>query len=267
MLYLVATPIGNLADLSFRAVEVLQSVDYILCEDTRTSRVLLDRYSVHKTLHSHHKFNEHGTLEKILEDLKQGVNIALISDAGTPGICDPGAALLARCRSEGVSVTAIPGACALIVALTLSGLSSEQFQFIGFLPKGKTELQRRLAEALHYPGTTICYESPHRLLDTLELLRPETSICVVREMTKIYEEARKGTAQEVAEHFRNTPPRGEIVLLMEGSLPNFREISAQEHVEILQNEYSLSLQEAIKLAAHLRGTPKRDLYRTIHNIK
>lgn len=266
MLYLIATPIGNLGDITLRALEVFRSVDYILCEDTRTSLILLKKYQIEKPLKSHHKFNESATLQRVMDDLKQGMNIALISDAGTPGICDPGASLLAECQKEGIPVTAVPGACALILALTLSGFPTETFQFIGFLPKTTGELQKRLVEALDYTGTTICYESPHRLTATLALLPPQRKVAVVREMTKIYEEARRGTAAELLFHFTNTPPRGEIVLLISGETRDFSSLSPEEHVAILQKEYSLSLQEAIKLAASLRKTPKRELYRIIHQL-
>lgn len=266
MLYLVATPLGNLGDFSLRAIETLKSVDYILCEDTRTSRILLDRYDIKKPLKSYHKFNEGQSLDSILSDLKEGKEIALISDAGTPGICDPGSALIQACGKENLKVTAIPGPCALILALTLSGMPSERFQFIGFLPKGKGELQKTLAEALSYLGTTICYESPHRLLETLSLVPKHRKVSVVREMTKIYEECIQGTAEEVLTHFEKHPPRGEIVLLMAGAEQDYSPLSAKEHVAFLEEEYGISLQDAIKLAASLRGIPKKEIYRNVHDL-
>lgn len=252
--------------MSFRAVEVLGQVDYILCEDTRTSRTLLDRYEISKPLKSHHKFNENESLGGIIRDLHAGQTIALISDAGTPGICDPGALLVSRCVEEGIKVSAIPGPSALIMALSLSGLPTEQFQFVGFLPKTKGDLSRKLGELLSYPGTSICYESPHRLVETLELLPKNRKVCVVREMTKIYEEAARGTAEEVLIHFQTKPPRGEIVLLIQGEERDFSNISPKEHVEMLQEDYGLSTQDAIKLAATLRGVPKRDIYKTVHDL-
>ncbi|HSW86020.1 MAG TPA: 16S rRNA (cytidine(1402)-2'-O)-methyltransferase, partial [Rhabdochlamydiaceae bacterium] len=170
MLYLIATPIGNLADISFRAITVLQSCDYILCEDTRTSLHLLQKYEINKPLKSYHQFNESGRAEEILADLKKDLTIALITDAGTPGISDPGEKLASLCRAEGIQVSAIPGPCAAIAALSISGLSSKRFQFLGFLPKKHSENKAVLIDVLHYPGTSICYESPHRITDTLELL-------------------------------------------------------------------------------------------------
>ena len=167
VLYLVSTPIGNLADFSFRAVETLKKCDYILCEDTRHSRFLLEHYGIQTPLKSFHKFNEAKALESVLSDLKEGKTLALISDAGTPLISDPGQELVLQCRAEGLAVSAIPGACAVIDALVLSGLPSTPFQFIGFLPKKEKELQSVLSQALFYAGTTIAYESPHRIEETL----------------------------------------------------------------------------------------------------
>jgi 16S rRNA (cytidine1402-2'-O)-methyltransferase len=266
MLYFVATPLGNLSDMTVRAVEILKKVDYILCEDTRTSSVLLKHYEIQKPLKSFHKFNESARLETLLSDLKQGLDVALISDAGTPGICDPGSALIAACRKENIGISATPGPCALILALTLSGFSSEKFQFVGFLPKGSGELRKQLAEILHYKGTTVCYESPHRLIETLEKIPKQRKVAVVREMTKIYEECVEGTAEKVLMHFLDKPPRGEIVFLISEEAEDYSLLSPKEHVELLQREYSISLQDAIKIAATLRNTPKRELYSTIHDL-
>ena len=219
MLYLIATPIGHLGDITFRAVELLRSVDYILCEDTRHSHHLLAHYGIQKPLKSYHKFNETSREEDLIADLKNGLNIALISDAGTPGICDPGLQLVKRCREEGIAVTALPGACAAILALAPSGLSSERFQFVGFLPKKASELRASLQEILQYAGTTVCYESPHRIEETLQALdslagtRP---LAIARELTKTFEEYLRGTASELLAHFKAHPPRGEIVLLIAG---------------------------------------------------
>lgn len=266
MLYLVATPIGHLGDITFRAVEVLRSVDYILCEDTRHSHHLLAHYGIQKPLKSYHKFNETSREEDLIADLKNGLNIALISDAGTPGICDPGLQLVQRCREEGIAVTALPGACAAILALAPSGLNSERFQFVGFLPKKTSELRNYLQEILQYPGTTICYESPHRIEETLEALdslaagRP---LAIARELTKTFEEYLRGTASELLAHFKAHPPRGEIVLLIAGETEtqDFSSLSPQEHVQALQEQYGLSKQEAIKLAATLRNVPKKTIYK------
>ena len=266
LLYFVATPLGNLSDFSLRAIEQLKRVDYILCEDTRSSKTLLDHYDIKKPLKSFHKFNENYALETILSDLRAGKEIALISDAGTPGICDPGRDLVVACHKENLPLTALPGPCALILALSLSGFNSEKFQFIGFLPKATNELKKTLAEALSYSGTTICYESPHRLLETLSLLPVQKKVCVVREMTKIYEECVQASAQEVLDYFQNKQIRGEIVLILEGSKKDYATLSSKEHVAFLQEEYGLSLQDAIKLAASLRDLPKREVYRDIHDL-
>src|SRR3990167_5491416 len=181
MLYIVATPIGNLDDFSKRAVDTLSSCDAILCEDTRRSSILLNRYGIQKPLISYHKFKEKASLEKILTDLQSGQNLALISDAGTPCINDPGQILVQACIEKGIEVTAIPGACSVIQALVLSGFDTSSFQFIGFLPKsGQSALKR----ALHYPGTTVCFESPERLISTLEeilALDPDRELAVARE--------------------------------------------------------------------------------------
>ncbi|MES2345917.1 MAG: 16S rRNA (cytidine(1402)-2'-O)-methyltransferase [Chlamydiota bacterium] len=266
MLYFVATPLGNLSDITFRGIEILKKVDYILCEDTRTSSVLLKHYEIHKPLKSYHKFNENTRLDNLIFDLKQGLDIALICDAGTPGICDPGSILIQACRKENIPVSAAPGPCALILALTLSSFSSEKFQFVGFLPKGSSELRRLLAEILHYKGTTICYESPHRLIETLKKIPKTRKVAVLREMTKIYEECIEGTAEEVLSHFLQIPPRGEIVLLIAEGNQDYNHLSPKEHVEFLQKEYGITLQDAIKIASSLRNTSKRELYNIVHDI-
>ena len=219
MLYLVATPIGNLGDITFRAVEILKSCDYILCEDTRHSLRLLQHYSIQKPLISYHMFNEASREQKVIADLEAGKNIALISDAGTPGIADPGMRLVKKCRDENLKVEAIPGACAAIQAITCSGMSTERFQFWGFLPKTSGRLQTQLEDILKYPGTTICYETPHRLLKVLEVLKrlaPERKICVARELTKKFEEVLSGTPSELLLEWKNRSVKGEIVLLIKG---------------------------------------------------
>jgi 16S rRNA (cytidine1402-2'-O)-methyltransferase len=270
VLYLVSTPIGNLADFSYRAVEILKKCDYILCEDTRHSRGLLDHYGILAPLHSFHKFNEARTEQGVVEDLKAGKMIALISDAGTPLISDPGQKLVSCCRSDGIAVSAIPGPCALIDALVLSGLPSTPFQFIGFLPKKAKELQTALSQILLYTGTSVAYESPHRIEETLVLflqLSPSRKLCVARELTKLYEECLSGTAEELLAHFKKNPPRGEMVLLI--SPPEeqifYEHLSLQELVEMLQKDLHLSKGEAIKIAAQMRHLPKRKVYKHFTN--
>lgn len=271
MLYLVATPIGNLGDITMRAIEILKSCDYILCEDTRHSLPLLKHYDIHKPLKSYHKFSEASKLDPIIEDLQAGKIVGLISDAGTPGISDPGALLVEACVKNKIAVQSIPGACAAVAALTCSGLNTERFQFFGFLPRKATELQTVLREILAYPGTTICYESPQRLMDVLALLKeiaPERNLAVARELTKKFEEVRRGTADELIQYWEQHPLKGEIVLLLSGKAEDIAQewnlLKPEEHVEYLQNTYGLSQIDAIKLAAKQRGIPKREVYNKIH---
>lgn len=270
MLYLVATPIGNLADLSLRAIETLKNCAYILCEDTRHSRVLLARYEINTPLHSFDKFKEAQKEERVIADLQEGKEVALISDAGTPLISDPGESLVKRCRELKIGVTAIPGASAVTTALILSGFAPAPFQFIGFLPKKQQELIHALSRALLYAGTTVCYESPHRIVETLtelDKLSPATPLCVARELTKQFEECINGTAQEILAHFEQHPPRGEMVLLL-SPLPSesdFASWDLKKLVSHLQEELSLSKGDAIKLAAEFHGIPKRQVYKEFFN--
>jgi 16S rRNA (cytidine1402-2'-O)-methyltransferase len=267
MLYLVATPIGNLGDITLRALEVLRGSDYILCEDTRRSRVLLTHFGIQKPLKSYHLFNELEGIYLILKDLKEGRQLALVSDAGTPGIADPGMLLVERCREASIPVTVIPGPSAAIGAITLSGFSTKRFQFLGFLPKKRGERKTLLIELIHFPGTSICYESPHRLLETLQLIASfgrKPRLASVRELTKIHEECLIGTAEELIAHFQSTQPLGECVLLIEGEPYLCEEFPLKEEVEELQKVFDISLNEAIKMVASLRGLPKRALYQKIH---
>lgn len=269
MLYLVATPIGNLADITYRAVEVLKNSDYILCEDTRHSRPLLQHYAIDRPLKSYHKFNESSSQETLIEDLNAGKHIALISDAGTPTLCDPGYVLVARCLQEGIKVTALPGACAAIVALTLSGFDPLPFQFVGFLPKKNSELKQALNQILIYDGTSIAYESPHRLEETLEVIKeidPARTLCIARELTKLYEECKRGSAQELQTYFKTHPLKGECVLLFQRSTEtiDWEHLNLKEHVELIYAQGNLSLNDAIKWVAQLRKLPKRTVYQAIH---
>jgi 16S rRNA (cytidine1402-2'-O)-methyltransferase len=270
MLYLIATPIGNLGDITLRALEILKSCDYILCEDTRHSRVLLQHYKIVKPLKSFHKFNEAAREEEVIYDLLSGQQIAVISDAGSPGIADPGLQLVQRCRQKNISVSSIPGPCALIAALTISGLETSRFQFIGFLPKKSSELHEILYDVLHYPGVTVCYETAHRLLTTLEILQeiaPERILAVARELTKKFEECIQGSASEHYLYWKEHPPKGEIVLLISGFTPgkevDWTTFSPLEHVRYLEEQWGLSHKDALKMAAGERGLPKRALYKQI----
>lgn len=260
MLFVVATPIGNLDDLSKRALETLESADLILCEDTRRSSILLDRYGIKKKLIPYHKFTEKELLERILLELQGGKNLALISDAGTPCINDPGQILVDACIEKGIPVSAIPGPCSVIQALVLSGFDTKRFQFLGFLPKKPLN---ELRQAMSYPGTSVAFESPERLIETLELIDGEREVAVVREMTKTFEECRRGKASQLLAHFRAHPPRGEIVLVIgEGKWAD--DLSLEELVEMLQELHGLSLKEAIKQAARFKDVPKRDVYKKFH---
>ena len=218
-LYLVPTPVGNLEDMTFRAVNVLKSVDCILAEDTRTSAVLMKHYGISTPLVSHHKFNEHKTSEGVAERILGGENIALVTDAGTPGISDPGFLLVRTCVEKGVEVECLPGATAFVPALVNSGLPCERFSFEGFLPqkKGKNKKVQELSEE---ERTMIFYESPFRLVKTLELFvqyfGEERQACVSREISKIHEENFRGTLKECIEHFSQKDVKGEIVIVVEG---------------------------------------------------
>lgn len=221
MLYLVPTPIGNLGDMTFRAVEVLKSVDLILAEDTRTSSVLLKHFDIHTPLRSHHKFNEHQTTDSVVTQLLSGVNIALISDAGTPAISDPGFMLVRAATKAGVEVQCLPGATAFVPALVASGLPNERFYFEGFLPQKKGR-QTRLDRLALLDHTFIIYESPFRLTKTLlqlaQVCGNERQASVSREISKLHEQTVRGTLQELAEHFEANPPKGEIVIVVEGKV-------------------------------------------------
>ena len=218
-LYIVPTPVGNLFDMTFRAVEVLKGADLILAEDTRTSSVLLKHYDIHVPLQSHHKFNEHQTAGIIKEKILAGANVALISDAGTPGISDPGFLLARTCAAEGITVETLPGATACIPALVSSGLPCDRFCFEGFLPqkKGRQTLLKQLAEETR---TMVFYESPFRLVKTLEqfiqYFGAGRECSVAREISKIHEEHFRGTLDEVAGWFRTHEPKGEIVIVVAG---------------------------------------------------
>jgi len=218
-LYIVPTPIGNLKDITFRAVEVLKSVDFILAEDTRTSGKLLKHFEISTPLQSHHMHNEHKMVERLIQKLKEGSTLALISDAGTPAISDPGFLITRACIENDIEVDCLPGATAFVPALVNSGLPNDKFVFEGFLPvkKGRQTRLTILAEEIR---TMVFYESPHKLIKTLtdfcNYFGEERPISVSRELTKLYEETIRGTAKEVLEHYSRKPPKGEIVIVVSG---------------------------------------------------
>ena len=218
MLYIVPTPVGNLEDITLRAIRVLKEADLILAEDTRTSSVLLHHYDIHTPLRSHHKFNEHETSDRIADEIAAGKNVALVSDAGTPGISDPGFMLVRACVERGVEVQCLPGSTAFVPALIDSGLPCDRFYFEGFLPQKKGR-QTRLKQLAQQDHTMIIYESPFRLQKTLvELgtyLGADRRASVTREISKVHEDTQRGTLAELAEHFKTTPPKGEIVIIVE----------------------------------------------------
>ena len=237
VLYIVPTPVGNLEDMTFRAVRVLKEADLILAEDTRTSSVLLHHYDIHGKLQSHHKYNEHQTVGLVKERILTGQNVALISDAGTPGISDPGVLLARACAEEGIEVQTLPGATACIPAVVSSGLPCDRFCFEGFLPQKKGR-QTLLAGLAKETRTMVFYESPYRLVKTLEQFiehfGAERKCSVAREISKVHEEHRRGTLAEVAEWFRGHEPKGEIVIVVAG---------AEEEKRVSGNKYKLEHEE------------------------
>ncbi|MEH6536731.1 MAG: 16S rRNA (cytidine(1402)-2'-O)-methyltransferase [Psychroserpens sp.] len=226
-LFLVPTPIGNLKDMTFRAVEVLKAVDLILAEDTRTSGKLLKHYEIGTQMQSHHMHNEHKMVDNLIQKLKSGLSIALISDAGTPAISDPGFLLTRACVENNIEVDCLPGATAFVPALVNSGLPNDKFIFEGFLPVKKGR-QTRLKFLAEESRTMIFYESPHKLIKTLthfcEYFGEERSVSVSRELSKLYEETIRGTAKEVLEHYTNKPPKGEIVIIVGGKKKSIMDI-------------------------------------------
>ena len=222
-LYVVPTPVGNMEDMTFRAVRVLKEADLILAEDTRTSSVLLQHYDIHGELMSHHKFNEHETVEQVVRRIEGGLVVALISDAGTPGISDPGFLLVRDCVRKGVEVQTLPGATAFVPALVSSGLPCDKFCFEGFLPQKKGR-QSRLEALKEETRSIVFYESPRRLVKTLqqfvEVFGEERQVSVAREISKLHEEHVRGPLKEVLTHFEQTEPLGEIVIILAGSNPD-----------------------------------------------
>ena len=270
VLYLVATPIGNLADLSERAIKVLSEVDFIAAEDTRNSGHLLSYLGIHKPLVSYFEHNKRERGEVIVARLLAGESCALVTDAGTPAISDPGEDLVALCAERGVRVTSIPGACACITALTLSGLPTGRFCFEGFLSVNKGERRRHLDELAGERRTMIFHEAPHKLKATLSDLAAAFGegrrIALCRELTKLNEEAMRTTLGEAVTYYEEHQPRGEYVLVVEGlsadaaqEAPFWESLSIREHVAHYEAT-GLSRKDAIKSAARDRGVPKNDVY-------
>ena len=218
-LFVVPTPVGNLEDITFRAIKVLNEVDLILAEDTRTSSVLLKYYDIKKATFSHHKFNEHSTLQRVIEKLQNGMNIALISDAGTPAISDPGFLLIRECVRHGIEITTLPGPTAFVPALVTSGLPNDRFCFEGFLPQHKGR-NKRLEELADESRTMVFYESPYRIVKTIEQFisywGEDRKAATCREISKIHEECNRGTLKELLDYYKTNDPKGEFVIIVAG---------------------------------------------------
>ncbi len=270
-LSLCATPIGNLGDISERVLETLRSADLIAAEDTRNSLKLLNHFGIKTPMTSYHEYNKFEKAETLIEKLKEGQNIALITDAGTPAISDPGEVLVRRCREEGITVTSLPGPCALITALTLSGLNTRRFVFEGFLPSEKKERREVLDALKTEERTIILYEAPHHLKKTLKELSEvlgNRRIVFCRELTKKFEEAVERTVDEAIAFYEENEPRGEYVLVVEGRNPEermkeereeFASLSVEEHMAKYLAE-GMDKKEAMKKVAADRGVSKREIY-------
>ena len=267
-LFVVSTPIGNMGDFSFRAVEVLKSVAVILAEDTRHSKHLLDHFDIATAMLSHHEHNEAKTTPAIVARLKRGEDVALISDAGTPLLSDPGARLVAAALDAGISVVPIPGASALLAALVASGLPAEPFTFYGFLPRKGGDRTRTIASIAALEHTAVVYEAPGRVGATLADLAsgagPGRATCVAREMTKKFEEVRRGTLGELATYYEESSPRGEVVIVIGGAAP--KEVSAAALEDIareLRNE-GLSSRDVVSTLVTKHGASRNQAYRVVH---
>lgn len=273
-LYLCATPIGNLEDITFRAVRTLKEVDVIAAEDTRNSIKLLNHFEIKTPLTSYHEFNKYDKAKVLVNRILGGENVALITDAGTPGISDPGEELVRQCYEAGVEVTSLPGAAACITALTLSGLSTRRFVFEAFLPNDKKEKAAILEELRSETRTIILYEAPHRLKKTITELVPilgNRKLTVVKELTKLHENVFLTTLEEALGYYQENEPRGEFVLVIEGKKLEeikkekeafFQEMDVNEHMKIYLDK-GMDKKEAMKAVAVDRGIPKREVYKML----
>ena len=269
-LYLVATPIGNLEDITLRALRILKEVDYIAAEDTRTTLKLLNHFEIKKSLISNHRHNEDDREDVLLNKLKEGKNIAVVSDAGTPGISDPGEVIAKKAIEENIEVIPIPGACAAINALIASGLDTKEFVFIGFLPLNKKLRKEKLEEIKEENKTSIIYEAPHKIKDTLNDLKDiigKRKIVLAREITKIHEEFIRGNIDEIIEKSQNL--KGEMILLIEGNNEIVKEnilnnLSLEEHYNVYEKQ-GLNKKEIIKKIAKDRGVNKNEIYQYFIN--
>ena len=264
-LYIVATPIGNLEDITLRAIKILKEVDLIAAEDTRHTLKLLNHLGITKTMISYHRHNEEIRTENLIKQLRTGKKIALVSDAGTPGICDPGEEIIKECIKENIKIIPIPGACAMINALVISGISTKEFTFIGFLPLNKKNRKEKLEEIKKANKTIILYEAPHKLKNTLKDLSSildDRKIALVRELTKIHEEIIRGTASDLQDNVEDI--KGEIVLIIEGSktkeIQNQENMTLEEHYHFYEKQ-GIEKKEIIKRIAKDRNVSKNEIYK------
>lgn len=264
-LYIIATPIGNLEDITLRALKILKEVDLIAAEDTRHTLKLLNHYEISKPLISYHRHNEEVRTETLIKRLKEGQNIALVSDAGTPGICDPGEEVIKKCIEEGISIIPIPGACAMINALICSGISTNEFTFLGFLPLNKKLRREKLREIEECTNTIIIYEAPHKISSTLKDLQEvinDRKLVLARELTKIHEEFIRGTIEEIIDKSRDL--KGEMIIIIEGKNMTEKEndlnqLTLEEHYNYYQSQ-GLDKKEIIKKIAKDRNVNKNEIY-------
>lgn len=274
VLYIVATPIGNLEDITYRATRILKEVDVIACEDTRQTRKLLDHYGIEKPLVSYHEHNETQRAQELIARIKAGATVAQVSDAGMPGISDPGYRVVKLALESGIRVVPIPGPSALIAALAAGGLPTDTFEFHGFLPAKAGQRRTALEDIRSVQHTVVFYEAPHRIAESLEdvadVLGKQRPVVIARELTKVYEEFIRGTAQEVLETVRRRELKGEITLLLGKSQgPEFsaEKQDVRARLEALMKEQSLDEKAALKVLARETGKPKSELYREIQRGK
>lgn len=266
ILYIVATPIGNLEDITLRAIRVLENVDLIAAEDTRHTLKLLNHLNISKPMISYHRHNEEIRVDGLIKELKEGKNVAVVSDAGTPGICDPGEIIIKKCIDENIIVVPIPGACAMINALIVSGIDTEEFIFLGFLPLNKKNRRNKLEEIRKSNKTIILYEAPHKLKNTLNDLKnilEKRKIVIAREITKIHEEYIRGTVEEILNIAGNL--KGEMIIIIEKNKNNteehyFNKLTLEEHFDYYKNK-GLDKKEIIKKIAKDRNVSKNDIYK------
>ncbi|MDQ6827958.1 MAG: 16S rRNA (cytidine(1402)-2'-O)-methyltransferase [Gemmatimonadota bacterium] len=267
-LFVVSTPIGNLEDFSARAIETLRSVKAVLAEDTRHSRHLLDRYGIATALVAHHEHNEASTTPGLVDRMLRGDSLALISDAGTPLLSDPGARLVAAAIAAGITVTPVPGASALLAALVASGIDASRFTFFGFLDRKGRDRSEALEELARNPHTSVVYEAPNRVVSTLEALvalgEGERIVAVARELTKQFEEFRRGTVAELVQYYESAPPRGEVVIVLAGaSAPVLDEVMLRARARALRNG-GTSAREVARILTETHRVPRNLAYKLVH---